>query len=125
MKKIVAFFLCLSFSLLFIGCASAKVAQTESPGNTAEMGAPVYFYLNGSMYCHHGQIAKALPEGYVYAGEVKVVGGAFTGNDFEGNAEGTVYMNDSVSDTAYFSWAEWDEEIDGPAPFLKLELEQK
>lgn len=33
-------------------------------------------------------------------------------------------MNESVSDTAFFSWAEWDEEIDGPAPFLKLELEE-
>ena len=32
-------------------------------------------------------------------------------------------MNPSVSDIAYFSWAEWNEKADGPAPFLKLKRE--
>ena len=47
----------------------------------------------------------------------------FSGRDFEGNVDGKIYLDESIEDTAYFSWAEWDEDVDGPAPFLKLELE--
>ena len=56
-------------------------------------------------------------------GDVINVGNTSSGKDFEGNVDGKVYMNESVADTAYFSWAEWDEGVDGPAPFLKLERE--
>ena len=46
---------------------------------------------------------------------------SYEGNDLEVK-DGKIYINESVSDTAYFTWAEWDEEIDGPAPFLQLEV---
>ena len=82
-----------------------------------------HFYLNGKGYFHNGELTYELPAGYEYIGEVINVGNTFSGRDFEGNVDGKVYMDESIVDTAYFSWAEWDEEVDGPALFLKLELE--
>lgn len=82
-----------------------------------------HFYHNGKGYFHNGELTYELPAGYEYVGEVINVGNTFSGRDFEGNVDGKVYMDESVVDTAYFSWAEWDKEVDGPAPFLKLELE--
>ena len=102
-----------------------NMKRTEQPNEPSVSEAPVHFYLDGNLYCFHGDITQELPEGYECIGEVKNIGDAFTGNDVEGNADGKIYMNKSVADTAYFSWAEWNEEADGPAPFLKLELEPK
>ena len=99
-----------------------SMVNTETPDNPIVSDAPVHFYLDGNLYSYHGEIAQELPAGYEHIGEIKNVGDAFTGNDFEGNADGKIYMNKSISDTAYFSWVEWNEEIDGPAPFLKLEI---
>ena len=82
-----------------------------------------HFYLNGKGYFHNGELTYELPTGYEYVGEVINVGNTFSGRDFEGNVDGKVYLDKSIEDTAYFSWAEWDEDVDGPAPFLKLELE--
>ena len=82
-----------------------------------------HVYLDGNGFFHNGKLSYELPEGYEYAGDVINVGNTFSGKDFEGNVDGKVYMDESIVDTAYFSWAEWDKEVDGPAPFLKLELE--
>ena len=88
------------------------------------MGKRSTFYLNGTGYFHHGGIAYELPEGFEYIGDVINVGNASSGKDFEGNVDGKIYMNESVADIAYFSWAKWNEEIDGLAPFLKLEAKE-
>ena len=81
-----------------------------------------HFYLDGKGYFYNGKLAYELPEGYEYVGNVINVGNTFSGKNLEGNVDGKIYINESVSDTAYFSWAEWDEETDGPVPFLKLEV---
>lgn len=91
--------------------------------NTNSWAMAAHFYLNGKGYFHNGEITYELPAGYECVGEVINVGNTFSGSDFEGNVDGKVYMDESIEDTAYFSWAEWDEDVDGPAPFLKLELE--
>ena len=91
--------------------------------NSNSWAIAAHFYLNGKGYFHNGELTYELPAGYEYIGEVINVGNTFFGRDFEGNVDGKVYMDESIVDTAYFSWAEWDEEVDGPAPFLKLELE--
>ena len=91
--------------------------------NTNSWAMAAHFYLNGKGYFYNGELTYELPAGYEYVGEVINVGNTFSGSDFEGNVDGKVYMDESIEDTAYFSWAEWDEDVDGPAPFLKLELE--
>lgn len=92
---------------------------------TCSVISSIVAYFLIAEFIFHGDITQELPEGYECIGEVKNIGDAFTGNDFEGNADGKIYINKSVADTAYFSWAEWNEEADGCAPFLKLELEPK
>ena len=92
--------------------------------NSNSWAMAAHFYLNGIGYFHNGELAYELPAGYEYVGVVVNVGNTFPGRDFEGNVDGKVYMDESIVDTAYFSWAEWDEEIDGPVPFLKLEFEE-
>lgn len=94
-----------------------RIANSNSWAITA------HFYFNGKGYFYTGELTYELPAGYEYVGEVINVGNTFSGSDFEGNVDGKVYMDESIEDTAYFSWAEWDEDVDGPAPFLKLELE--
>ena len=91
--------------------------------NSNSWAMAAHFYLNGKGYFHNGELTYELPTGYKYVGELINVGNTFSGSDFEGNVDGKVYMDESIEDTAYFSWAEWDEDVDGPAPFLKLELE--
>lgn len=91
--------------------------------NSNSWAMAAHFYHNGKGYFHNGELTYELPAGYEYVGEVINVGNTFSGRDFEGNVDGKVYMDESIVDTAYFSWAEWDKEVDGPAPFLKLELE--
>lgn len=91
--------------------------------NSNSWAMAAHFYHNGKGYFHNGELTYELPAGYEYVGEVINVGNTFSGRGFEGNVDGKVYMDESVVDTAYFSWAEWDKEVDGPAPFLKLELE--
>ena len=90
---------------------------------TMDYAAPAHFYLDGKGYIYHGKLVYELPDGFEYIGDVINVGNTFSGKDFEGNVDGKIYMSESVSDFAYFSWAEWDEDVDGPAPFLKLELD--
>ena len=84
-----------------------------------------HVYLDGNGFFHNGKLSYELPEGYEYAGDVINVGNTFSGKDFEGNVDGKIYLDESVTDTVYFSWAEWDEEKDGPPPFLKLEFDEK
>ena len=91
--------------------------------NSNSWAISAHFYLNGKGYFHNGELTCELPAGYEYVGDVINVGNTFSGRDFEGNVDGKVYMDESIVDTAYFGWAEWDEDVDGPAPFLKLELE--
>ena len=91
--------------------------------NSNSWAIAAHFYFNGKGYFYNGELTYELPAGYEYVGEVINVGNTFSGSDFEGNVDGKVYMDESIEDTAYFSWAEWDEDVDGPAPFLKLELE--
>lgn len=98
------------------------LVSTEASEDQWAIAAHVY--LGGKGYFYHGKLTYALPDGYEYAVDVISVGNTFTGKDFEGNVDGKIYLNESVSDTAYFSWAEWNEEIDGAFPFLKLELEE-
>lgn len=102
-----------------------KSHRIESPNSWAIVA---HFYLDGKGYFYNGKLTYELPEGYEYVGEVINVGNTASGskNDFEGNVNGKIYMNPSIYDTAYFSWAdsEWNEEVDGPKPFLMLEIEK-
>lgn len=103
-----------------------KSHTIESPNSWA---IAAHFYLDGKGYFYNGKLTYELPEGYEYVGEVINVGDSSSDlrKDFEGNVDGKIYLNPSISDTAYFSWAdsEWNEEVDGPKPFLKLEIEKK
>lgn len=106
----------------FIGHQKKEKNHTIENPNSWAMAA--HFYLDGKGYFHNGKLTYELPEGYKFVGDVINIGDTSSGprKDFEGNVDGKVYMNPFVSDTAYFSWAEWNEEEDGPAPFLKLEI---
>ena len=109
-----------------IGCIGLLKANEEKRKISDSLNSwaiSAHFYLDGRGYFHHGKLTYELPEGYEYVGDVINKGNVSSKNDFEGNVDGKIYMNETVTDTAYFSWAEWEEEIDGPAPFLELELE--
>lgn len=101
--------------------ASLEEHTIENPNSWA---IPAHFCFDGKGYFYNGKLTYELPEGYEYVGDVINVGDTSSGSgkDFEGNVDGRIYMNQSVAEIAYFSWAEWDEEIDGAAPFLKLEV---
>jgi len=109
---------CILAALVPLVTGIPKTPDDPNPGALA-----AHFYLNGKGYFHHGYLTYALPEGYEYVADVINVGNRSTDtrNDFEGNVDGKIYMSQSDPNVAYFSWAEWDEETDGPAPFLKLE----
>lgn len=125
MKKVVAILCCFMLSILLVGCVIHKVKREETSDNANSWAIAAHFYLDGKGYFYNGKLTYELPEGYEYIADVINVGDTFSRNDFEGNVDGKIYMNKNVSNTAYFSWAEWNEEIDGPAPFLKLELEKQ
>ena len=114
----------LSCIIGFIGYQKAKAEKVRISENQNFYAVAVCVYLGGKAYFHNGEIAYELPEDFAYAGRVINVGNTFSGKDFEGNAEGMIYMNPFVSDTVYFSWAQWNEETDGTAPFLKLEYQE-
>lgn len=95
----------------------------KTPAKQASWAIAAHVYLDGKGFFYNGKLTYELPDGYEYAGDVINVGNTFSGKDFEGNVDGRIYTNSAVSDAVYFSWAEWDEEKDGPAPFLKLERE--
>ena len=96
------------------------LAPTETPDNWAF----AHFYLDGKGYFYRGKRTYELPEGYEFIANVINVRNtsSVSRKDFEGNVDGKIYMNQAVSDAAYFSWEVWNEEVDGPAPFLRLEL---
>ena len=111
---------------LVIEIFGIEVYNDVKPSGTnteTQWALAAHFYLDGKGYFHHGALTYELPDGYEYVADVIHVGNTSSKQDFEGNVDGKIYMNESVSHTAYFSWAQWDEEADGPAPFLKLELE--
>ena len=100
-----------------------QVFNNVKRSSEKQWAIPPHFYLDGKGYFYNGATSE-LPEGFLYIGDVINVGNGSSGKDFEGNVDGKIYMNESVTDTAYFSWAEWNEEVDGPAPFLKLEVKE-
>ena len=116
--------LILACFLGLIGYQKANGRNSDTSEHSDTWALPVHFYLDGKGYFHEGRLTYALPEGYEYVCDMTNVGNAPDKKDYEGNVDGKIYMNKSVPDTAYFSWAEWDEDIDGPAPFLKLELKE-
>ena len=124
MKKLLAFVLTLSFVFGLVACGNKDESYPIKNPNSWAIAA--HFYLDGKGYFYNGKLTYELPEGYEYVGDVINVGDTSSASrkDFEGNVDGKIYMNQSVSDTAYFSWAEWNEEIDGTAPFLKLEVKE-
>lgn len=93
------------------------IRETPSPGE-----APAHFYFEGNLYSYSGDLVYALPEGFRFVHEVKNVGSTFTGGDFEGNVDGSVFMSESDRTVAYFRWKRWNEAIDGPEPYLVLHL---
>lgn len=118
--------LILACILGFIGYQKANETNSNTSKNSHSWAIAAYFYLDEKGYFYNGKLTYELPEGYEYVGDVINVGDTSSASrkDFEGNVDGKIYMNQSVSDTAYFSWAEWNEEIDGTAPFLKLEVKE-
>ena len=116
--------LILACILGFIGYQKANETISNTNENSNSLAIAAHFYLDEKGYFYNGILTYELPDGYEYVGDVINVGDAFSGKDFEGNVDGKIYMNQAVSDVAYFCWAEWDEDIDGPAPFLKLEFKE-
>lgn len=110
---------------LIIEILGMQVFNNVKRSSEKQWALPAHFYLDGKGYFYNGSLTYELPDGYDYIGDVINTGDTSSAfrKDYEGNVDGKIYMNESVPDTAYFSWAEWNEEIDGPAPFLKLELE--
>ena len=125
MKKLLALVLALVCVFGLVACGNKDESYPINNPNSWAIAA--HFYLDGKGYFYNGKLTYELPEGYEYVGDVINVGDTSSASrkDFEGNVDGKIYMNQSVSDTAYFSWAEWNEEIDGTAPFLKLEVKEK
>ena len=124
MKKLLALVLALVCVFGLVACGNKDESYPINNPNSWAIAA--HFYLDGKGYFYNGKLTYELPEGYEYVGDVINVGDTSSASrkDFEGNVDGKIYMNQSVSDTAYFSWAEWNEEIDGTAPFLKLEVKE-
>ena len=111
---------------LIIEILGMQIFNNVKRSSEKQLTIAAHFYLDGKGYFHNGRITYELPEGYEYVGDVINVGDTASASrkDFEGNVDGKIYMNQSISDTAYFSWAEWNEEINGTAPFLKLEVKE-
>lgn len=116
--------LILACILGFIGYQKANETNSNTSKNSHSWAIAAYFYLDEKGYFYNGKLTYELPAGYEYVGDVINVGDTFSGKDFEGNVDGKIYMSQLVPNTVYFSWAEWDEDVDGPAPFLKLELKE-
>lgn len=99
---------------------SHKDASPSSDISSSPGEAPVHFYFEGNLYSYSGDLVYSLPEGFQFVRKVKNVGDSFSGVDFEGNADGSVFMNESDKTVAYFRWKKWNETIDGPEPYLVL-----
>ena len=123
-KRAMTIGLILTCILGFIGYQKANEEKSHIIEETNSWAIAAHFYLDGKGYFYNGKLTYELPEGYEYVGDVINVGDILSGKDFEGNVDGKIYMNQSVSDSAYFSWTEWTEDVDGPAPFLKLEIDK-
>lgn len=63
-------------------------------------GLPMHFFYGGRVYVLTSMYYSEIPEGYVYFGNVKNIGNRLSGIDFEGNFEGTVYINEKDNDFA-------------------------
>lgn len=108
--------------ILVIGICLALSNSEILDKNTPPLvsSAPAHFYFEGSLYSFSGELVYSLPENFVLIGEVNNVGDSYTYNNFEGNVDGYIYMNQSNKAIAYFQWKEWDEAADGKEPYLAL-----
>lgn len=115
---------------LFTACTSSSedppaapaAEKSERPDTPMEPGeAPLHFYYQGNAYVYHGHLTYALPEGFAFVAEVTNVGNfPDEPNDFEGNADGYVYMIPGDDRAALFQWKDWDEDRNGKPPYLSM-----
>lgn len=112
---------------LFIAvCICIFIIYASSQNDDAQTWlAPAHFYYNGNVYIYHGYTVYSLPDGVVFLSEVNNVGNAFTGEDFDGNVDGYIYINKENMDVAYFRWKKWNESVDGKEPYLILDCEKE
>lgn len=110
--------------ILSIGHTDFKHKASSADDMTSFGEAPSHFYLNDNCYLYHGGLVYSLPDGFELVGEVKNVGDAFSGIDFEGNIEGYIYMNPSLDGIAYFKDKKWDETVDGQQPYLEMDIDE-
>ena len=90
--------------------------------------APLQFYYHGNFYCYHGRVVYSLPAECKLAGQVNNVAGTSrvvrSNADFDGNADGYLYIDAGNDEAAYFQWKEWDEAAGGREPYLICVLEE-
>ncbi|MCM1217178.1 MAG: hypothetical protein NC081_05425 [Roseburia sp.] len=88
-----------------------------SPGPGASQS---FFYYNGYMYSEK-RLIEDIPEGTTLLGEINNIGNDFdkyTGEDFEGNDDGFIYI-DPNDDGIMYVWPKyWDSSIVGKARYV-------
>ena len=103
-------------------------ANTDSNGVLGPNAAPVHFYYQGNMYVYQGKVVYSLSPECKLIGRINNIAGDFgvtiSNEDFDGNANGNVYMNTEYNDVAYFQWSEWNEEVSGQEPYLICTLDK-
>lgn len=97
---------------------------SPSPGPWA---APLQFFYHGNLYCYHGRVEYSLPAGFEFVGQVNNVAGnskvVLSNADFDGNADGYLYIDAENLEAACFQWKEWDTASGGREPYLICALE--
>ena len=91
--------------------------------------APLHFYYHGNLYVYHGRIVYSLPTECKFVGQINNAAGGYSGvtlsnADFDGNADGYLYIDAENCEAAYFQWKEWDEAASGKEPYLICVLEE-
>lgn len=99
--------------------------DSDVPAHTT-WAAPTHFYYNGYIYVDKGKgFTDSLPEYAVLLGEINNVGNTFTGEDFDGNENGLIYMDFSNGFYAYLAPEKWDETLCGERKYVILTRDDK
>lgn len=102
-----------------------KGNNSSSSNEGGDSDAPIHFYLNGKTFIADPsmKITTDVPEEFHYIGTITNIGDTFSGNDFEGNVSGDVYISDDGM-SAYVQ-ASSLEKINGDYPFVLCIVENK
>lgn len=93
------------------------------PSANAEALPPQFSY-NGGVYVYRMDLTYVFPEEVEYAGRISRVEDPREHIEFTGNVSGTIYTYPNDEEVICFRWDNWDEEADGPEPYLFFRRER-